>query len=35
MREGFGRIAWFIGLWMGSVLGLGIVAYSIRLILKG
>ena len=35
MREGAGRLLWFAGLWLGSVLAVGIVAYAIRLILKG
>jgi hypothetical protein len=35
MRDGVSRIIWFIGIWAGSVLLLGIVAYAIRLILKG
>lgn len=27
----FKRIGWFIALWLGSVLCLGVVAYAIRL----
>jgi hypothetical protein len=29
------RLAWFAGLWAGSVLALGMVGYGIRLVLKG
>jgi hypothetical protein len=25
------RVAWFVGLWLASVLALGLVAYAIRL----
>ena len=35
MGERVSRVLWFAGIWMGSVLLLGIVAYAIRLILKG
>lgn len=33
MRETTGRLLWFVGLWAGGVLTVGIVAYAIRLIL--
>jgi hypothetical protein len=29
-----GRLLWFIGIWAGSVLALGIVAYAIRFMLS-
>ncbi|MCQ0986558.1 DUF2474 domain-containing protein [Jiella marina] len=29
------RIAWFVGLWAGSVALIGVVAYGIRLVLIG
>ena len=35
MRAKAGQLLWFAGIWFGSVLALGIVAYAIRLILKG
>jgi|AntRauMFilla1563_2_1112583.scaffolds.fasta_scaffold03149_2 hypothetical protein len=28
--EGLRKIGWFIALWIGSVLALGVVAYAIR-----
>ena len=28
------RTGWFITIWLGSVLALGVVAYGIRLVLK-
>lgn len=28
------RLAWFVGIWVASVLALGIVAYAIRFALK-
>lgn len=27
------RLGWFVGLWVGSVVALGLVAYAIRLVL--
>ena len=35
MSERVSRLLWFGGIWLGSVVALGIVAYAIRLILKG
>lgn len=35
MSERASRLLWFIGIWAGGVLAVGIVAYAIRLILKG
>lgn len=35
MSERASRVLWFAGLWVASVVTLGIVAYAIRLILKG
>jgi hypothetical protein len=35
MSERARRLLWFGGIWFGSVLALGLVAYAIRLILKG
>ncbi len=35
MHERMSRLLWFVGIWAGSVLMLGIVAYAIRLILMG
>jgi hypothetical protein len=29
-----GRLLWFVGIWAGSVLALGIVAYAIRFMLS-
>ncbi|WP_082760367.1 DUF2474 family protein [Agrobacterium bohemicum] len=29
------RILWFVGLWLASVLFLGVVAYAIRLVIIG
>lgn len=28
------RIAWFIGIWLASVIAIGAVAYAIRLVLR-
>lgn len=28
------RLLWFVGLWLASVLALGVVAYGIRLLLS-
>lgn len=35
MSERASRALWFAGIWFASVVTLGIVAYAIRLILKG
>lgn len=35
MRERVSRVLWFVGIWAGGVLMVGIVGYAIRLILKG
>ena len=35
MSERLSRVFWFAGIWFVSVVTLGIVAYAIRLILKG
>jgi hypothetical protein len=35
MSERMGRLLWFGGIWLGSVVTLAIVAYAIRLILRG
>ena len=35
MSERVSRLLWFGGIWLGSVVTLSIVAYAIRLILKG
>lgn len=35
MRQSTGRVLWFIGIWAGGVLVVGILAYAIRLILMG
>lgn len=35
MGERASRLLWFVGIWLGGVLLVGIVAYAIRLILKG
>ena len=35
MSERMSRVLWFAGIWLASVVTLGIVAYAIRLILKG
>jgi preprotein translocase subunit Sss1 len=35
MRERTGQLLWFVGLWAGGVLTVGIVGYAIKLILKG
>lgn len=35
MSQVTSRLLWFIGIWAGGVLTVGIVAYAIRLILKG
>ena len=35
MNQRASRVLWFIGIWVGGVLMVGIVAYAIRLILKG
>ncbi len=34
MSERASQLLWFVGLWLASVVMLGIVAYAIRLILK-
>jgi len=33
MRNWLGRIGWFVVIWVGSVLALGVVAYGIRSII--
>jgi|JI10StandDraft_1071094.scaffolds.fasta_scaffold1876471_2 hypothetical protein len=35
MNQRASRLLWFVGIWAGGVLGVGILAYAIRLILKG
>ncbi|RYE08824.1 MAG: DUF2474 family protein [Hyphomicrobiales bacterium] len=35
MGERANRLFWFVGIWLGGVMLVGIVAYAIRLILKG
>jgi preprotein translocase subunit Sss1 len=35
MRQTASRLLWFVGLWAGGVLAVGIVGYAIKLILKG
>ena len=35
MSPRISQLLWFAGLWLASVVTLGIVAYAIRLILKG
>jgi hypothetical protein len=35
MGERARQLLWFGGIWLGSVLALGLLAYAIRLILKG
>jgi hypothetical protein len=35
MHPRVSRVLWFAGIWFASVVTLGIVAYAIRLILKG
>lgn len=35
MSERTNRLLWFVGIWAGGVLSVGILAYAIRLILKG
>lgn len=35
MSPRLSQALWFAGIWLGSVVTLGIVAYAIRLILKG
>ncbi len=34
MRQTMSRLLWFVGLWAGGVLLVGIVGYAIKLILK-
>jgi hypothetical protein len=34
MRTTIERLAWFAGIWLASVLALGVVAFAIRLALK-
>ncbi|MEO1910809.1 MAG: DUF2474 family protein [Paracoccus sp. (in: a-proteobacteria)] len=31
MRQGMGRLAWFVGIWLASVACIGTVAFLIRL----
>ena len=33
MRDWFGRVGWFVLIWVASVTLLGIVAYGIRLVI--
>ncbi|WP_281302035.1 MULTISPECIES: DUF2474 family protein [unclassified Iodidimonas] len=33
MRKGLGKLIWFGGIWLASVLALGVVAYLIRWLL--
>lgn len=33
MRDGLRKTGWFIGLWLGGVAVLGVVAYLIRLMI--
>ena len=33
MRDGLRKAGWFIGLWLGGVAVLGVVAYLIRLMI--
>lgn len=35
MSQRVSRLLWFVGIWAGGVLAVGILAYAIRLILKG
>lgn len=35
MNERLSQVLWFVGIWAGGVLTVGIIAYAIRLILKG
>lgn len=35
MSQRLSQILWFAAIWFGSVVTIGIVAYAIRLILKG
>ena len=35
MRERASQLLWFVGLWAGGVLTVGIIGYAIKLILKG
>lgn len=32
-RDGVKRIAWFVGIWLASVVALGVVAMAIRTVL--
>jgi len=34
MRASLVRLGWFMGIWLASVVGLGIVSYVLRLWLK-
>ncbi len=34
-RNWFTKTGWFVVIWVGSVLALGLVAYAIRLVLLG
>ena len=35
MHQRVSQVLWFVGLWTGGVLTVGIVGYAIKLILKG
>ena len=35
MRGRASQLLWFVGIWAGGVLTVGIVGYAIKLILKG
>jgi len=35
MHPRVSQVLWFVGLWAGGVLTVGIVGYAIKLILKG